>query len=69
MTLEEIKASDKDILIPKDIAQILNCSPYSINLQAKEDPSKLGFPVCLTGTRVRIPRVGFIKWFEWASGG
>ena len=64
--IQEIKDSDKDLLTPEDIAQILKCDAYNINLQAHADPSKLGFPVCVMGNRVKIPRAGFIRWYEWA---
>ena len=64
MTLSEIRASDKLMLTPTDVSEVLGCMPYSINLQARQDPAKLGFPVSLIGTRVRIPRAGFLKWFD-----
>lgn len=64
MTIDEIRKSGKPILTPSDIAPILGCHPYSINVQAKADPSKLGFPVSLIGTRVKIPRAAFLKWFD-----
>ena len=59
MTLSEIRSSDIDFLYPKDVCEVLQCHPYSINIQAKEDPAKLGFPVTIIGTRVRIPRLAF----------
>ena len=65
-TIDDIRNCDKDFLIPSDIAKVLGCDQYSINLQAQSDPSKLGFPVCVMGSRVRIPRLGFIRWYEWA---
>ena len=65
MTLEEIRSSDKDFLVPEDVAKLLGCKPYSINVQAQTDPAKLGFPVCVTGTRVRIPRAGFLHWMMY----
>jgi len=64
MTLAEIKDSDKDFLIPDDIAGVLGVNAYNINLQAKADIGKLGFPCSLISTRVRIPRLGFIRWME-----
>ena len=67
MTLQEIRASDKAMLIPAEVSEVLGCNPYSINVQAKEDPRKLGFPICVIGTRVRIPRVAFLKWLEGAG--
>ena len=63
MTIEEIRASDKTMLTPADVAPILGCNPYSLNIAAKADIKALGFPASLIGTRLRIPRVGFIRWF------
>ena len=65
MTIQEIKASDKECLIPSDIAEILGCDKYRINLQVKQD-KELGinsfpFPTILIGSRVRIPRIAFLK--------
>ena len=62
MTLEEIKASDKAVLIPKDIAPILGCDPYTISIKARDCPEQLGFPVCRIGCRTKIPRKAFLKW-------
>lgn len=62
MTLTEIINSDKDFLVPADVAEVLGCKAYSVNLQAHKDIGKLGFPASLIGTRVRIPRLGFINW-------
>ena len=62
MTLEEIKTSDKAMLIPKDIAPILKCDPYTISIKARDCPDMLGFPVCRLGNRTRIPRKAFLKW-------
>lgn len=62
MTLEEIKASAKEMLSPADIAPILGCNPYSINVMVKTAPARLGFPVCMIGNRVKIPRRPFLRW-------
>ena len=64
MTLAEIRESEKDYLTPKDVAPILGCNPYAINVQARNDPARLGFPVCLIGSRVKIPKDGFLKWYR-----
>ena len=63
-TLQEIKDSPKEILFPTDIAPVLGCDPYSINLQAQNDPSMLGFPVIVMGRKVRIPRLAFVRFME-----
>jgi hypothetical protein len=67
MTLSEIMASDKDFLFPADVAKVLRCDQYSINLQAKADPARLGFPVCMMGNVVRIPRLGFLHWLQYGN--
>lgn len=64
MTLKEMKRSEKEWLTPTDVCGILGCAPYSINVQAKADISMLPFPCFMIGTRVKIPRVAFIKWAE-----
>lgn len=65
MTLPEIKSYQKDYLIPSQIAPVLGCGAYYINLQVKED-KKTGenhfpFPTILIGSRVKIPRIPFLK--------
>lgn len=64
MTLEEMRKSGKVNLSPADVAQVLGCKPYSINVQAKLDITALRFPAYMLGTRVKIPRLAFIAWAE-----
>lgn len=66
MTLQEIENSTKNHLIPSDIAELLDCDPHSIRVQAQTNPNKLGFPVVVIGSRVKIPRQGFL--FYWKYG-
>lgn len=61
-TLEEIEACPKAILAPADVAGYLCCNAYNINLTARDAPELLGFPICKMGTRVRIPKEGFLRW-------
>lgn len=67
MTRSEIEASDLEFLTPEQAAEVIGCKPYAINVQAKEDPRRLGFPVCMIGTRVRIPRRAFLRWLDGGS--
>ena len=66
MTLEQIMQSQKEMLTPKDVAEVLGCDPYSINVQVKEDITKgvnsFGFSVLMIGTRVKIPRRAFLRF-------
>lgn len=64
MTLSEIKQSDKDVLIPADVAPVIGCNPHQIRVTARQRPELLGFPVIVVGTRVKIPRKPFIQFIE-----
>lgn len=57
MTMEEIKACKKDYLVPTDIAGILGCCAYN----------SFPFPTIMIGTRVKIPRIAFIRAMEGIS--
>ena len=61
MTLNELEKLDKEVLVPKDIAPILGCTPYSINVATKDGANPFPFPIIRMGTRVRIPKMPFIK--------
>ena len=61
MTLQEIEALQKEVLVPADIAPILGCTPYSINLATRDGKNPFPFPIIRMGTRVRIPKTPFIK--------
>lgn len=63
MTIQDIQNMTKEILTPNEVAAVLHCDPNVIRLQAKEDINKLGFPACLVGTRLKIPRRAFLSWF------
>ena len=56
MTLDEIRSSDKEVLTCQDVA--------TLHMQAVEQPWRLGFPVIVMGSRVKIPRRPFLKFME-----
>ena len=64
MTLSEIKALDREYLTPAQIAPILGCDPQDIRVAARLRPDLLGFNVAVIGSRVKVPRLAFIKWVE-----
>lgn len=64
MTLDEIRNSTKEVLTPADIADVLNADPQNIRIQARMAPERLGFPVCVIGTRTKIPKRAFIAYME-----
>ena len=65
MRIDDIIASNKLYLTPSDVASILHCDPQCIRAQAQADPVKLGFPVIVIGTRVRIPRIPFLMYLGY----
>ncbi len=67
MTLDEIKACDKPTLTPAEIAEVLQTDPQDIRLTAKRCPERLGFPVCVIGTRTKIPRIPFLQFMGFET--
>ena len=67
VTFDEIVASNKEYLIPADIAGLLRCHAYAISVKAKE--GTLPFPFIRTGNRTKIPRLGFINWWTHRDRG
>lgn len=64
MTIDNIKNMSKEVLTPNDVAPVLGCDPNMIRHQAKQDIKALGFPASKIGSRIKIPKDAFIKWFE-----
>ena len=64
MTLTEIRVSDKPMLTAADIAELLGSDPQTIRISAKQQPELVGFPYTFVGNRMKIPRTGFLNWWE-----
>lgn len=64
MTLSEIALSDKAFLTAAEVAEVLQCDPQLIRWQAKNGPARLGFPVVVIKSRVKIPRQAFLNFME-----
>ena len=64
MTLQDIKQMDKDVITPAEAAQVVGCDPQLIRLEARERPENLGFPVIIVKSRIKSPRVAFIRYME-----
>ena len=59
--LDRIAALDKEMLVPTDICKYLGCCAYAINVATRDGNNPFPFPVIRMGTRVRIPKIPFIK--------
>ena len=64
MTMTEILASDRDMLTPLDVAEVLGSNPQTVRETAKQHPERIKYPFTFVGSRMKIPRIGFIKWME-----
>ena len=64
MTLQELEQLDTEVLTPKQVAPILGCQPYSINVAIKNGKNPFPFPVIRMGSRVRIPKMPFLKFMR-----
>lgn len=62
--MNQLNQSTSRFITPAEAAKAIGCDPNLIRLQAKQRPELLGFPVCVVGSRVKIPRVPFIKFIE-----
>ena len=69
MTLDEIRAMDKELLTAGEVASVLHISPSNLSWQARTDPLPLGFPVVRIGNTVRFPRRAFVRFMEGLSKG
>lgn len=65
MTMREIQQSDKHYILAEDIADILEVAPNTLRAQAQSDPAKLGFPVVVCGSRVKVAREGFLFFMKY----
>lgn len=61
-TIEDLKTMEKVFLTATDVAEILGSDPQSIRVAARQRPDLLGFPVTVAGSRVRIPRIPFLRF-------
>lgn len=64
MTLQDLKAIDREYLIPREVAAVLGTDGQSIRVWARQCPEGLGFPTVCIGNRVKIPKAGFIAYME-----
>ena len=65
--LEELEALNTDVLTCAQVAMVLKANPASIHYQAMKCPERLGFPVIVIGSRVKIPKGPFIQFLKGAE--
>ena len=69
MTLEQVKAIDREFLLPREVAEVLGTDGQAIRVWARQRPKELGFPTICVGHRVKIPKAGFVAYLEGRYAG
>lgn len=64
LTLADVEAMDALTLTPAQVGSVLGMHPNTIRWQARENPTALGFPVIVIKSRVRIPRIPFLRFMS-----
>lgn len=64
MTLDEIEAIPGEVLTPAQVAPVLHLDQDTVRGQARTCPARLGFPVIVAGSRVKIPKKSFVKFMR-----
>lgn len=62
MTLDDLKRLDREFLTPAQVAEVMGCDAQDVRVAARQRPDLLGFPVCVVGSRVKIPRRPFLRF-------
>lgn len=65
MTMDEIKNMQDDFLTPAVVASVLKMDIGRLRGYAKD--GQLPFPVVISGDRVKIPRIAFLKHYGLIS--
>lgn len=63
-TLEDLKASPREYFVPAEVEGVLGIDQQTLRLRARDDYWRplLGFPVMVSGNRVRIPKAPFLAF-------
>ena len=55
--------STKPTISANDAARVLSCTPYLLNVQARN--GELPFPAFFVGNRLKIPRIQFLRYLGY----
>jgi len=64
VTMDEIRASDKETLTPMDISGVLGSHPKTIHDTAMKRPDLIGYKFTFVGNRMKISRKSFIEFID-----
>ena len=61
-TLRELIALNRDYFVPAQVAEVLGMDAQAIRILGRGSPERLPFPVIVSGSRVKIPKIPFLKY-------
>lgn len=62
-TLPELACRvDREWFTVTEVSGVLNANPHTLRVTARQRPELLGFPVIVSGNRVKIPRIPFLRF-------
>lgn len=61
MTVDQLLKSNQATVTAADVAPIIGSDPHWIRWMAKYKPKDLGFPTIVVRSRVKIPRIPFLR--------
>lgn len=63
-TLDEVAASDREVLTLADVCPVIGVDPQSVRIQLREHPNSLSW-CYMIGTRTIVPRDAFLASHGW----
>ena len=61
-TLRELIALNRDYFVPAQVAEVLGMDAQAIRILGRRSPERLPFPVIVAGSRVKIPKIPFLRY-------
>lgn len=65
LTKSQIMECPDEVLTCQNVSGVLSSNPNTIHLMATDRPELLGFPAIVMGSRVKIPRIPFMRYMGW----
>lgn len=61
-TIQEIMDSSAEFLTPTEVSGVLGCDAHTLSLTARQRPELVNFPFAFSGSRMKIPRIPFLRF-------
>ncbi len=64
ITISDLEAMQENYVGPEIAAKVLGTNAQSIREQVRRDAKRFSIPTCVVGNRVKISRIGLIRWMR-----